>query len=81
MFSIIVEGLVGLVKREVLYSILKGFQVNEDVSYDLLQFGYGTDLLGEGSWANLWAIKSIVTGFEIVSSLMMKICKSQLYSI
>lgn len=49
LFIILAKGLAGLVRHSTLRGEFKGFRINEDVSYVLLQFAYGTILMGEGS--------------------------------
>lgn len=60
---------------------LTGLKLNEDVSYNLLQFTDDTILLGDGSWKNLWAIKSMLRGFELVSRLKVNMRKINLYGV
>lgn len=69
LFSIVVEGLAAVVRRDVSLDMLKGFKVNDEVSYSLLQFVDDTVLVCDGSWSNLWALKSILRGFEMASDL------------
>lgn len=40
-----------------------------------------TLLIGERSWSNLWSIKGIIRGFEIVSGLCVNFHKTKLYEI
>ncbi|XP_058774309.1 uncharacterized protein LOC131648579 [Vicia villosa] len=47
----------------------------------LMQFADNTILVGEGSWRNLWAIKSILRGFEMIFGLKVNMGKSNLYGI
>src|SRR4051812_8921795 len=44
---------------------------------DILQFTDDTILVGEGSWKHVWAIKTILRGFEIVSGLGINYHKSK----
>lgn len=61
--------------------ILSGFKDNDEVSYGLLQFVDDTFLVCDGSWPNLWALKSILKGFEMVSSLKINTWKNCLYEV
>lgn len=61
--------------------VFQGFKVNDKVSYNLLQFTDDTVLVGEGLWFNLWAIKSIIRGFEMVYGLRINTWKSNLYGV
>lgn len=81
LFSIIVEGLAGLIKQAVIFGFFKGFQVNESVAYNLIQFVNDTIFVGEDSWSNLWDIKSIFRGFEMISRLRLNMWKSKIYGI
>lgn len=36
-------------------------------------------MLGEPSWMNIWSIKVILRGFELVSGLNINLCKSSLF--
>lgn len=45
------------------------FKINEDVSIDILQFNDDTIIIGDGSSYNLWSIKSILRGFEMIYGL------------
>lgn len=56
----------------------KGFRVGDGVTYDLLQFADDTILVRGGTWSNLWAIKVILRGFEMVSRLRVNMWKSKL---
>ncbi|XP_058748653.1 uncharacterized protein LOC131621636 [Vicia villosa] len=48
---------------------------------DEFKFADDTILAGEGTWSNLWAIKVILRGFEMVSGLRVNMLKSKLYGI
>ncbi|CAJ2645291.1 unnamed protein product [Trifolium pratense] len=37
--------------------------------------------MGEGSWENLWTIKTVLRGFELVSGLKINFTKSKLYAL
>lgn len=69
LFSIVVEGFAGLVKQAIIFGLFKGFQVNESVDYNLIQFNDDIILVGEVPWSNVWAIKSILRGFGMISGL------------
>lgn len=61
--------------------ILSGFKDNDEVSYRLLDFVDDTFLVCDGSWSNLWALKSILKGFEMVSNLKINTWKNCLYGV
>ncbi|XP_058733314.1 uncharacterized protein LOC131604915 [Vicia villosa] len=67
-----------IVRLSVARGGFKGFEINERESFDLLHFGDDTVLVGEGSWSNLWALKVILRGFEMVSRLRINMWKRYL---
>ncbi|PNX88001.1 ribonuclease H, partial [Trifolium pratense] len=58
-----------------------GFKINANLHFQLLQFADDTIIMGEGSWENLWTIKSMLRGFELVSGLKINFVKSKLHDI
>lgn len=46
-----------------------------------LQFVDDTILFSDGSWSNLWTIKALMRGFEMVSGLSINFHKSKLYGV
>jgi hypothetical protein len=64
-----VEGLKGLVHRAVELGLYKGFRINDDLQFNIMQFADDTILVGEGIWENIWCIKSILQSFKFVSGL------------
>ncbi|XP_058747008.1 uncharacterized protein LOC131619997 [Vicia villosa] len=81
LFTIDAEGLARMVRRATLRGDFLGFTINGQESYDLLQFDDDTIIVGEGTWSNLWAIKLILRGFEMVSGLRVNMWKSKLSGI
>ncbi|GAU35055.1 hypothetical protein TSUD_69780 [Trifolium subterraneum] len=81
LFLIAAEGLTGLVKKAVENDTFHGFKINENIQFQILQFADDTVLVGEGSWENIWTIKTILRGFELVSGLKINFVKSKLYGI
>ncbi|KAI5397396.1 hypothetical protein KIW84_063274 [Lathyrus oleraceus] len=63
------EGLNGIMKKAVTERVFRGVEVEEEVSFNILQFADDTILMGGGCWSNLWCIKSILRSFELVSRL------------
>lgn len=59
------EGLTGLIKKAVDLKEFIGFFVNEEIVFDILQFGDDTLILGESSWSNLRSVKVILRGFGV----------------
>jgi hypothetical protein len=59
----------------------RGFKVKEDINFDIIEYADGTILIGEGTWDNLWSIKTILRSFEMLSGPKMKFFKSKLYGL
>lgn len=81
LFVIVEEGLKCLVNREVENGDYAGFSFNETCFIDVLQFADDTLLVGDESWSHLWAIKSVLRGFELISELGINFHKSKLIDI
>lgn len=78
LFIIVMEGLTMIMKKEVEMSFFKGFKVNEEVSYSVVQFANDTLFVGDGNRGNLWCIKALLRGFEKVSRLRVNFIKSSI---
>lgn len=78
LFVLVIEAIRRLMKKAVELKEFKGFQVNEKVTFDILQFVEETLILGESSWSNLWSLKAILIGFKLVSSLRVNFYKSNI---
>jgi hypothetical protein len=74
----VAEGLAGMMRRAVEIGKFKGFHVNQNVQFQILQFVDDTIFMGEGMWENIWTIKSLLRGFELVSGLKINFVKSKL---
>ncbi|GAU19703.1 hypothetical protein TSUD_78280 [Trifolium subterraneum] len=59
----------------------RGYKINDNLHFSLLQFADDTIISGGGSWENIWTIKSLLRGFELVSRLKINFVKSKLYGI
>ncbi|CAK8533179.1 unnamed protein product [Lathyrus sativus] len=81
LFTIVVEGLTILVRRAVCASSFKEFKFDNGAAHSLLQYVDDTIFIGDGSWSNLWSMKSILVGFELISSLKINLRKSYLFGI
>lgn len=57
---------------------LKPSEFSEALQVDLLHFADDTILLGQASWANLWAIKVVLRGFELPPGLSVNFHKSKI---
>lgn len=81
LFVLVEEALNNIMKKVAVFQNFRGFVANEEVYFDILQFADDTIILGEDSWTNLWSIKSILRGFELVSRLRVNFFKSNLYRV
>jgi hypothetical protein len=81
LFLIVAEGLTGMMTKAVEIGKFKGYHINQDTQFQILQFADDTIILGEGSWNNIWTIKSLLRGFELVSGLKINFVKSKLYGL
>jgi hypothetical protein len=81
LFLIVAEGLAGLMRRAVAIGKFKGYQVSDNIQFQMLQFADDTIILGEGTRDNLWTIKTLLRSFELVSDLKINFIKSKLYGV
>ncbi|CAJ2659444.1 unnamed protein product [Trifolium pratense] len=81
LFLIIAEGLAGLMRKVVEIGKFKGYRVNDDIQFQILQFADDTIFMGKGIWDNIWTIKIVLRSFELVSRLKINFVKSKLYGI
>lgn len=59
----------------------RGFKIKEDKEVDLLQFADDKIIIAEGDTANLWSIKAILRGFEMISGSRINFHKSNIYGV
>lgn len=78
---IVAEGLASLVGKVVQMDRFQAYKVNAEISYPILHFADDTILTCEASWDNLWCIKAIFRGFELVSGLKVNFFKSNLFGL
>jgi hypothetical protein len=81
LFLIVAEGLTGMMKKAVDIGKFRAFHISPNIQFQMLQFADDTIIMGEGSWNNLWTIKSMLRGFELVSGLKINFVKSKLYGL
>ncbi|PNY11765.1 ribonuclease H [Trifolium pratense] len=79
LFLIVAEGLAGMMRRVVEIGRFKGFHVNDNIQFQILQFADDTILMGEGTLDNLRTIKVLLRSFELMSGLKINFVKSKLY--
>lgn len=76
LYIIAAEGLTRMFQMAESLNLYHGFKPSPSTSFPILQFADDTILLCKGSWDDLWAIKSILRGFELVSGLKVNFHKS-----
>lgn len=81
LFFIIAEGLKGLVNKAGENKDFTGFEFNGWCFIDVHQFADDTLLVRDGSWSHLWATKSVLRAFEMISRLGINFHKSKLIRI
>lgn len=77
----VVEALAGLVRKASELVEYIGFSFLGQCCVGLLQFANDTIFIREWNWKNLWAIKPILHGFEIVPGLQVNFHKSRVIRI
>lgn len=65
LFLIVAQGLAGLVHNAVEKGIFKGVNLDSDCNFPIIQYADDSVLMGEASFHNFWAIKTIFRGFEL----------------
>ncbi|KAI5437885.1 hypothetical protein KIW84_023850 [Lathyrus oleraceus] len=73
------EGLTSLMGSVVEAGEYNSFKINEEVSIDILQISTDTTIIKDGSSDNLWSIRVILRGFEMIFGLRVNFCKSNVY--
>jgi hypothetical protein len=82
LFLLVAEGLGGLMRKAVERGRFKPFVVGRGgFPVSAPQYADDTLFIGEASVDNLWAIKSILRGFEMASGLKVNFWKSCLYGV
>jgi hypothetical protein len=82
LFLLVAEGFSGLKRNVVDRNMFKGFEVKRGgITLSHLQYTDDTLCIGEASVENLWMLKAILRGFEMVSGLNVNFHKSCLIGI
>jgi len=82
LFLLVAEGFSGLMRQAKEENLFEGFEVGENglvVSH--LQYADDTLCIGKATVENLWAMKAILRGFEMVSGLKINFLKSSLIGV
>ncbi|XP_058760611.1 uncharacterized protein LOC131633951 [Vicia villosa] len=81
LFTLVVEGLAVMFNKAAELGSFDGFQVSNNLTVRILQFADDTVIVGRGCWKNLWTVKSIFRGFELISGLKVNFSKSKVYGV
>lgn len=77
LFLLVAEGLTAMMVKASNLGDFVGFNLGPHLHVEILQFEDDTLLIGDGSRNNLWSIKAILRGFELVSGLRVNLSKSR----
>lgn len=80
-FFIAAEGISGLIKNVIRLDKFHGFNFNEDVHFELIQFIDNIVLICNINWDNLWTIEVLFRGFELAFGLFLNLNKSKVFGI
>ncbi|XP_058746459.1 uncharacterized protein LOC131619374 [Vicia villosa] len=75
------EVLTALLNKSKALGEFRGFKIKGNKEVDLLQFADDTLIIAECNLANLWSLKSIFRGFELMSGSRISFHKSNLYGL
>lgn len=81
LFVIVMKGLTRLMERAVEVGDFRGFHFSNQDSVDILQLADETIIFGEEGNDNIWNMKAILNGFELMTCLKINFCKSITYGI
>ncbi|XP_058733674.1 uncharacterized protein LOC131605319 [Vicia villosa] len=81
LFVIAIEGLTSLMEKAYSLEDYKGFSFGDNNVVDILHFTNDTIILGDGGKKNLWSLKSILRGFELMAGLKINFSKINIYGI
>lgn len=81
LFLLVVKGLACLMRNAFSFEGFRGFHFTNSIHFELIQFTDDTFITCDGSWENLWCIKAILRGFEMVSGAGINFNKSKLFGI
>jgi hypothetical protein len=82
LFLLVAEGFSGLMRNAVDRNLFEGFQVGRNgLVISHLQYADDTLCIGKPTVENLWALKSLLRGFEMVSGLKINFFKSSLIGV
>ncbi|XP_058757847.1 uncharacterized protein LOC131631081 [Vicia villosa] len=73
--------LMDLMRKAITIGDFHDFKINDVEEVSMLQFADDIIIIGEGDTSNLWRMKTILRGFEIMSGLRINFHKSNIYGI
>lgn len=81
LFVIVIEGLTCLMEKASSIDEYRGFSYGDNNEVNNLHFADDIIILGDGDEQNLWTLKSILRGFELMVGLKINFNKSNIYGI
>jgi hypothetical protein len=82
LFFLVAEGFNGLMRKAVAKNLFEGFGFGgNNLVVPHLQYVDDTLCIGKASVQNLWTMKSVLRGFEMVSGLKINLSKSSLIGV
>ena len=77
LFNIVAEGLNGMMRTALIKGLYSSYLVGKQkVPVNILQYADDTVFVGEASWDNVFVMKAMLRGFEMVSGLKINFSKS-----
>ncbi|CAI8593343.1 unnamed protein product [Vicia faba] len=77
----VIKALTRLVRRSVDEGDFTGFNIKGVCMVDILQFAEGTLMVGDGIWKHVWALKTVIRGFELIFGFGVNYHKSKIIGI
>ncbi|XP_058757974.1 uncharacterized protein LOC131635336 [Vicia villosa] len=81
LFVLAMEGLTALTRKSVEVGDFKPFKYGVEDHVDILQFADDTVVIGEHTCDNLWNMKVLLRGFELVSGLEINFHKNNIFGV
>ncbi|XP_058750277.1 uncharacterized mitochondrial protein AtMg01250-like [Vicia villosa] len=75
------EALTALMRKSRERGDFRGFKINGDKEVDMLQFTDDTIIIAKRDTANLWSLKTVLRGFELMSGSRINFHKSNVYGL
>lgn len=81
LFFLVMEVLTCMMNKEVDRGYFRSFKINKEEDVNILQFTDDTIIMAQGCSDNLWSMKAILRGFEMMLGLKVNFYKSKTYGI